>query len=139
MLNKELLLVSKKPLEPHCVLTVSSYNKATLGTGTVHGYYDYLFGSLSKKPAWGTRNVSATLMSCLYYQENPENRTAIYGEKLWDYSDKNHMPENLTITVIETGKTVKGLEIKKQDLLGLNVPNGTKLTLSFDPRPDFYL
>lgn len=139
MLNKELLLVSKKPLEPHCVLTVSSYNKATFGTGTLHGYNDFLFGSLSKKPAWGTRNVSATLMSSLYYQENPENQTVINGEKLWDYSDKNHMPENLTITVIETGKTVKGLEIKKQDLLGLNVPNGTKLTLSFDPRPDFYL
>lgn len=137
MLNKELLLAAgTSTAESHIKLTVGVTTALDI---TYYGYGDKSdFGSVTRIPQWFSKdNVLLTTV---------EFATNNYGTHI-TFDDVSKEPKNVSVTILEKGRTVTlqgspmfglwGLSTKDSIFTASDV--GNTFTIVFDPPPDSYV
>lgn len=130
-MNNTNLLLSNENKSPHIEITVIS-------DGIDYGWIDGLLGYTNRIPVWNTPGVQRRLLSI--HSNSNTMYTYVYKYRM----ENDYMgPIKITINNASHSFDLDGRNVNVSvygDIYGLiKVPQGTKLSVWFDPPPDEYI
>ena len=131
MLNKELLLISSKTIDPHILLTVGYSSIGTADYYRLGDFFGNFFGTVNRRPFWRTPSGDI-LLSDLYYADSAKETIINSASKVKDNVRVTiSTPDNSVIMILAPNAYNK----VPGDALNLKANTGKTIPITFDPPP----